>query len=66
MFGDEWLQKRVFPNTAISDLESVTFDDATFTVTDLGPSESPLDSPWVRLVGARAGEGGGRCPDEGV
>jgi glyoxylase-like metal-dependent hydrolase (beta-lactamase superfamily II) len=47
MFGDEWPQERVFPNTAISDGESVTFDDATFTVIDLGPSESPHDSPWV-------------------
>jgi hypothetical protein len=47
MFGDEWPQKRIFPNTAISDGESVTFDDATFTVIDLGPTESPHDSPWV-------------------
>jgi glyoxylase-like metal-dependent hydrolase (beta-lactamase superfamily II) len=27
--------------------ESITFDDVTFTVIDLGPSESPHDSPWV-------------------
>jgi glyoxylase-like metal-dependent hydrolase (beta-lactamase superfamily II) len=47
MFGDEWPAERVFPNTAIQDGESVTFDDVTFTVIDLGPSESPHDSPWV-------------------
>jgi glyoxylase-like metal-dependent hydrolase (beta-lactamase superfamily II) len=47
MFGDEWPTRRVFPNTAIDDGESVTFDEATFTVIDLGPSESPHDSPWI-------------------
>jgi glyoxylase-like metal-dependent hydrolase (beta-lactamase superfamily II) len=47
MFGDEWAATRTFPNTPIGDGESVTFDDATFTVIDLGPSESPHDSPWT-------------------
>ena len=47
MFGDEWPSNRVFPNTPIEDGESVTFDGVTFTVIDLGPSESPHDSPWV-------------------
>jgi glyoxylase-like metal-dependent hydrolase (beta-lactamase superfamily II) len=47
MFGDEWAKQRTFPNTAIADGESVAFDDAVFTVIDLGPSESPHDSPWV-------------------
>jgi glyoxylase-like metal-dependent hydrolase (beta-lactamase superfamily II) len=47
MFGDEWAKERTFPNTPIGDGESVRFDDATFTVIDLGPSESPYDSPWV-------------------
>ena len=47
MFGDEWPKNRVFPNTPIRDGESVTFDDVTFTVIDLGPSESPHDSAWV-------------------
>jgi glyoxylase-like metal-dependent hydrolase (beta-lactamase superfamily II) len=47
MFGDEWAKQRTFPNTAIADGESVRFDDAVFTVIDLGPSESPHDSPWV-------------------
>ena len=47
MFGDEWATERTFPDTPISDGQSVTFDDATFTVLDLGPSESPHDSPWT-------------------
>jgi glyoxylase-like metal-dependent hydrolase (beta-lactamase superfamily II) len=47
MFGDEWAAERTFPDTPIGDGESVTFDDATFTVIDLGPSESPHDSPWT-------------------
>jgi glyoxylase-like metal-dependent hydrolase (beta-lactamase superfamily II) len=46
-FGEEWPANRVFPNTAIADGESVSFDDATFTVVDLGPGESPHDSLWV-------------------
>ena len=25
----------------------MSFDDVTFTVVDLGPSESPHDSPWI-------------------
>jgi glyoxylase-like metal-dependent hydrolase (beta-lactamase superfamily II) len=47
MFGDEWPATRIFPNTPIEDGESVTFDGVSFTVIDLGPSESPHDSPWV-------------------
>jgi glyoxylase-like metal-dependent hydrolase (beta-lactamase superfamily II) len=47
MFGDEWAAERTFPNTPIRDGESVAFDGASFTVIDLGPSESPHDSPWV-------------------
>jgi glyoxylase-like metal-dependent hydrolase (beta-lactamase superfamily II) len=47
MFGDDWASKRTFPNTPIADGETLTFDDAVFTVIDLGPSESPHDSPWV-------------------
>jgi len=47
MFGDEWEAERTFPTAPIGDGESVTFDDVTFTVIDLGPSESPHDSPWV-------------------
>jgi glyoxylase-like metal-dependent hydrolase (beta-lactamase superfamily II) len=47
MFGEEWAATRTFPNTTIGDGESVTVDNATFTVIDLGPSESPHDSPWI-------------------
>jgi glyoxylase-like metal-dependent hydrolase (beta-lactamase superfamily II) len=47
MFGEEWPAKRVFPDTAIGDGESVTFDELKLTVIDLGPSESPHDSPWI-------------------
>ncbi len=47
MFGDDWPTTRVFPNTPIRDGESLTFDGVKFTVIDLGPSESPHDSPWV-------------------
>jgi glyoxylase-like metal-dependent hydrolase (beta-lactamase superfamily II) len=47
MFADEWAAERTFPNTPIDDGESVTFDNATFSVIDLGPSESPHDSPWI-------------------
>src|SRR5262249_53932942 len=38
---------RIFPNTPIEDGESVDFDGAAFTVIDVGPSESPHDSPWI-------------------
>jgi len=47
MFGDEWAAERTFPNTPIRDGETLAFDDAAFTVIDLGPSESPHDSPWI-------------------
>ncbi len=47
LFGEDWPANRVFPNTAIADGESLSFDDVKFTVIDLGPSESPHDSPWI-------------------
>lgn len=47
LFGEDWPATRLFPNTAIADGESVSFDEMTFTVIDLGPSESPHDSPWI-------------------
>jgi glyoxylase-like metal-dependent hydrolase (beta-lactamase superfamily II) len=46
MFGDEWARERTFPNTVVRDGETVTFGGVGFTVIDLGPSESPHDSPW--------------------
>jgi len=47
MFGDQWPRHRTFPNTVVDDGETVVFDDVSFTVIDLGPSESPHDSPWL-------------------
>jgi glyoxylase-like metal-dependent hydrolase (beta-lactamase superfamily II) len=47
MFGDDWARERTFPNTSVRDGESLTFDGVVFTVIDLGPSESPHDSPWI-------------------
>jgi glyoxylase-like metal-dependent hydrolase (beta-lactamase superfamily II) len=47
MFGEEWPSTRIFPNTSIRDGETATFDGVTFTVIELGPSESPYDSPWI-------------------
>jgi glyoxylase-like metal-dependent hydrolase (beta-lactamase superfamily II) len=50
MFGDEWPRRRTFPNTVVDEGDTVAFDDLSFTIIDLGPSESPYDSPW--LLGA--------------
>lgn len=47
MFGEEWAHQRTFPNTVVADGESVDFDGVSFTVIDLGPSESPHDNPWL-------------------
>jgi glyoxylase-like metal-dependent hydrolase (beta-lactamase superfamily II) len=47
MFGDEWAGRRTFPNVVVNDRETVTFDGVRFTVIDLGPGESPHDSPWL-------------------
>lgn len=55
MFGDEWPTHRTFPNRTIEDCESVSFDGAYFTVIDLGPSESPHDSPWLPGRGRQDG-----------
>ena len=53
MFGEEWVHERTFPNTVVHDGESVSFDGVKFTVIDLGPSESPHDSPWLLGDGER-------------
>jgi glyoxylase-like metal-dependent hydrolase (beta-lactamase superfamily II) len=47
MFGDDWPATRTFPNTVVADGETVTFGGVPFTAIDLGPSESPHDSPWL-------------------
>jgi glyoxylase-like metal-dependent hydrolase (beta-lactamase superfamily II) len=46
MFGDEWPVVRTFPSRIVQGGERVAIADAVFTVTDLGPSESPHDSLW--------------------
>src|SRR5262245_51540181 len=46
MFGDEWPAVRTFPNRIVHGGEQVAIADAVFTVTDLGPGESPHDSLW--------------------
>lgn len=47
MFGAEWPQERTFPNQTVADRERVELGDLSFTVWDLGPSESPHDSIWL-------------------
>jgi glyoxylase-like metal-dependent hydrolase (beta-lactamase superfamily II) len=47
MFGDEWPEKRAFPNVTLEDGRSVSFDGIDFTLVDLGPGESPHDSAWL-------------------
>jgi glyoxylase-like metal-dependent hydrolase (beta-lactamase superfamily II) len=46
MFGDEWPAVRTFPSRTVRGGERVAIADAVFTVTDLGPGESPHDSVW--------------------
>jgi glyoxylase-like metal-dependent hydrolase (beta-lactamase superfamily II) len=53
MFGDDWTLERTFPNAVVGDGETVTFDGVGFTVIDLGPSESPHDSPWFLAADPR-------------
>ncbi|MEP6729423.1 MAG: MBL fold metallo-hydrolase [bacterium] len=47
MFGDEWAQRRTFPNRTVRDGERIELAGATFRVIDLGPGESPHDSIWL-------------------
>ena len=47
MFGNEWPETRTFPNRIVSDGETLELGGATFTVMDIGPSESPHDSIWL-------------------
>jgi glyoxylase-like metal-dependent hydrolase (beta-lactamase superfamily II) len=53
-FGPEWPARRTFPDRIVRDRESLTFDDVTFTVHDLGPGESHCDSIWVMSGAGRA------------
>jgi glyoxylase-like metal-dependent hydrolase (beta-lactamase superfamily II) len=47
MFGDEWAPERMFPTRVVADGDTLDLRGARFTVIDLGPSESPHDSPWL-------------------
>ncbi len=53
-FGAEWPARRTFPDRIVRDRESLTFDELTFTVHDLGPGESHSDSIWVMSGAGRA------------
>ena len=46
MFGDDWPRERAFPTRTVADGERLELGDASFTVVDLGPGESPHDSIW--------------------
>src|SRR5262245_37692766 len=46
MFGNEWPATRRFPSHTVQGGERVRIADAVFSVTDLGPGESPHDSLW--------------------
>jgi glyoxylase-like metal-dependent hydrolase (beta-lactamase superfamily II) len=47
MFGDEFPAERAFPTQTVADGEKLELGGASFTVVDLGPSESPHDSIWL-------------------
>jgi glyoxylase-like metal-dependent hydrolase (beta-lactamase superfamily II) len=53
MFGPEWPQRRVFPNTTVKDGDVVTFGAMRFEVRDIGPAESHHDSLFVLQGAAR-------------
>jgi glyoxylase-like metal-dependent hydrolase (beta-lactamase superfamily II) len=46
MFGEEWPYERAFPTRTVADGDRLELGDASSTVLDLGPSESPHDSIW--------------------
>jgi glyoxylase-like metal-dependent hydrolase (beta-lactamase superfamily II) len=49
-YGDNFPEKRVFPDTLVRDGDVVTIDKIDFKVKDLGPCESDSDSIWVIAV----------------
>ena len=49
-YGDNFPEKRVFPDTLVKDGEVVTFDKIDFTIRELGPCESDSDSIWMVLI----------------
>lgn len=51
MFGDEWAPARSFPDHLVQSSERITIGDTVFSLTDLGPGESPHDSIWCPETG---------------
>ncbi len=47
VFGDDYPKERIFPNTIISDGDSIEHGDIKMTVRDFGPGESDSDSAWT-------------------
>jgi glyoxylase-like metal-dependent hydrolase (beta-lactamase superfamily II) len=45
--GDDYPDKRIFPDEIVKDGDKFTFGGVKFTFTDLGPAESPSDGMWV-------------------
>ena len=46
MMGAEWPVERVFPNRVVDSGDAVTVGGLTFTVEELGPGESHVDTVW--------------------
>jgi glyoxylase-like metal-dependent hydrolase (beta-lactamase superfamily II) len=46
-YGAEWPAETYYPNTLLSDGESVTLDDLSVSIRELGPGESHADSYYV-------------------
>lgn len=50
MFGDDYPEKRVFPNNVVKHGDVLTFDDVSFELRDYGPGESDDDTIWVTEI----------------
>jgi glyoxylase-like metal-dependent hydrolase (beta-lactamase superfamily II) len=46
MMGAEWPVERIFPNRVLDDGDRVRLGGLTFTVDELGPGESHVDTMW--------------------
>jgi glyoxylase-like metal-dependent hydrolase (beta-lactamase superfamily II) len=46
MMGAEWPVERIFPNHVVDDGDRVRLGGLTFTVEELGPGESHMDTVW--------------------
>lgn len=49
-YGEDTPPQRVFPNHAVHDGESCTFDGLDFKIEDLGPCESGADAIWSTSI----------------